>query len=335
MELERRCGRTSDIYMELLLKQNDSAAVLTCTCEQWLRVRNTSLTQLTSLAEDLDTHHTNVNKVSLAGSSVSAVGGVSFCAGLILAPFTGGLSTALTIGGAAASFGGGVTAFGASLTEFGITFARCKQIQNVLELDKARTETLISVMDKFVHISKQLDEFIQTTCFTDEDLIEIAKQSNMLFKKAKLGKEAILKVIELYKSLTKYIQDPQVAKYFKMLQDALSLGGITIPNIANLRLKDFKYLNLRKLATFSVNELKQLAKGVFLNPAKLSRNAKFGMGAVSVVFVVVDIWSIVNTVKDMEKGSKTKVSQKIRELATKLEDGKQIINAIIYDQNYN
>ncbi|XP_050395136.2 uncharacterized protein LOC126813865 [Patella vulgata] len=327
MELERRRGRTSDIYLDLVQKQNDSAAVLTSSCEQWLRARNKSLTQLASLAEDLDMHHSNVNKASLAGSSVSAVGGVSFCAGLILAPFTGGLSMVLTIGGAAASFGGGVTAFGASLTEFGITFARCKQIQNVLELDKAKTEKLIRVMDRFVHISNQLDEFIQTTCFTDVDLIEIAKQSNMLFKKAKLGKEAILKVIELAKK----IQDPEVRKYFKMLEDALSFGGITIPNIGNLQLKDLKSLNLRKLTTFSINELKELAKGVFLNPAKLSRTAKFGMGAVSVVFVVVDIWSIVSTVEDMKNGSKTKVSMKIRELATKLEDGKQIINDIIYD----
>ncbi|XP_050399376.1 uncharacterized protein LOC126816688 [Patella vulgata] len=324
-------GQLPGTFLALIQRQENAATSFYFTCDKWLYVRNKSIKDLTALADDLDQHHSNVNVASLAGTTVSAFGGVAFIAGM-LAPFTAGLSAILAMGGTAASVAGGVTAFGASLTEYGITYSRCKEIQNHLEIDQKYTDKLIQDMNKFIAMSGKLEKFIETTYFSDHDWLVIANQSNILFKKAKLGKCAIQNILFLMNSVLKATKSPEAIMAYNLLMSLVETCGISMPNFGNIRMHDLKKLMLGRIAKLGEKELLGSLKGVFLTPGKLTQTARLGLSMTSAVFVVIDIWSIVTTIDDMEKGSKTEAGTRIRELVTGFEEGRDIVEGTVADR---
>ena len=71
--------------------------------------------RIQSIQEEIDLHHDNVNKATIAGATAGIVGGGLMIGGLIAAPFTFGASLGLTIVGATIGTAGGVTTAGAKI----------------------------------------------------------------------------------------------------------------------------------------------------------------------------------------------------------------------------
>ena len=78
--------------------------------ERWLKMRDNLITKLGELANNLNTHHENVNIANLTASSVGAAGGAPAVTGAILSFFTFGLAAPLAVAGTTMAVTGGVTA---------------------------------------------------------------------------------------------------------------------------------------------------------------------------------------------------------------------------------
>ena len=74
--------------------------------------------KIESIQEEIDRHHSNVNKATIAGSVAGIVGGGLFIGGLIAAPFTFGASLGLTIVGTGIGAAGGMTTAGAKYYDY-------------------------------------------------------------------------------------------------------------------------------------------------------------------------------------------------------------------------
>lgn len=145
--------------------------------ERWLKVRNDSIAKLEELADDLDTHHENVNIANLTASSVGAAGGALAVTGAVLSFFTFGLAAPLAFAGTAMAVTGGVTSIGATLAEYGITKDRCSDAQKIYDDDMKQTEQIVEILDKIGELTERfeailvvLEEFesvLTDTCSSD------------------------------------------------------------------------------------------------------------------------------------------------------------------------
>ena len=94
-----------------LQKEYDSKILL----ELWRSVRSDTIAKLQSIATQLQAVSQDVRKARISGDCMSAVGGVVTTVGMILTPFTFGVSLGLAIPGAAISLAGVGTTIGATM----------------------------------------------------------------------------------------------------------------------------------------------------------------------------------------------------------------------------
>ena len=88
--------------------------------------------QIESIQEEIDRHHSNVNKATVAGSTAGIVGGGLMIGGLIAAPFTFGASLGLTVVGAGIGAAGGMTTAGAKLYDYKQSSDNNKAVRSLL-----------------------------------------------------------------------------------------------------------------------------------------------------------------------------------------------------------
>jgi len=128
----------------------------------------------------LKLHHRNVAISKIVGSSVGIASGISFIAGIALAPFTAGISLGLTIGGGIAGFAGGATFVGADIVENQLTKTELDNIQ--IELENFHKELV--VLAKFDHqglLAKKVTRFgeqlLELNSLSETGFIALLNQS--------------------------------------------------------------------------------------------------------------------------------------------------------------
>ena len=138
--------------------------------ERWLKMRDDSITKLEELADNLDTHHENVNIANLTASSVGAAGGALAVTGAILSFFTFGLAAPLAVAGTTMAVTGGVTSLGATLAEYGITKDRCSDAQKLYDDDMKLTERIDQSLDKVDELAEKLKAILAVLEEFESDL---------------------------------------------------------------------------------------------------------------------------------------------------------------------
>ncbi|ESO87825.1 hypothetical protein LOTGIDRAFT_234843 [Lottia gigantea] len=328
MEVSIKRGQ-ADLFIDLLYAQDKATESFIRTCTEWVDIRNYTVSVLNELVGDLDKHHKNVNIASLAGTSVSALGGVAVIGGLLFAPVTGGASAVLAIGGTIASLTGGVTAFGSSLTELGITHFRCKNIQENIDRDKSSSIGLAKEMKKFVEVAHNIENFLETAQFTNVELVEIADRFSYLVRLKKFGKSALVTIQEFIRRIQEVIKDERVKMAFDILKKVMKGSGISVCGLKQPFQEAMNTLRYSKLANLNIKEFLAALKGFLKNPSTLPKGVRYGMGALSAVFIVVDVWCIITTSVDIHKGSKSKVGAEIGEINSRLMQGRDDITELI------
>jgi hypothetical protein len=135
--------------------------------------------KLEEIAEDLDNWNKGVGVAETIGGSVGIGGGVLMVAGAILLPFTGGASSVLIAGGAAAGTVGGVTAGVASVT--GLIANK-----NFMGDAQKRTEDFVKKLQLISHIWENYEDSLeQAKTFSkkyEDDLKDVSKKLSCLLE---------------------------------------------------------------------------------------------------------------------------------------------------------
>lgn len=121
--------------------------------EDWLVLRNNTITELSRVADELDDIHKKATYSKIFGGIAGAVGGGLALGGLALSFFTGGASLFITGTGLTIAAGGGVTATLAEVVEFLKKKTRVDAAQKALEADKARQAELLSQIESTIDTS--------------------------------------------------------------------------------------------------------------------------------------------------------------------------------------
>lgn len=119
----------------------------------WVALRNTTITELSRVADELDLLHKRATYSKIAGGVAGAVGGGIALGGLALSFFTGGASLFLTGTGLTIAAGGGVTATVAEVVEYLKKRTRVDAAQSALEQDKKVQAQLLAKIESTIDTS--------------------------------------------------------------------------------------------------------------------------------------------------------------------------------------
>ena len=111
--------------------------------------RKVTIAKLYAIAEDLNKHHFNVNVSKDVGGFVGVTGRVIGVVGLALTPVTAGGSVALTIIGSGTAAVGGLTTTGAGIAENIISKLELREAQQVIQADRAKVEVVKQNWQRF------------------------------------------------------------------------------------------------------------------------------------------------------------------------------------------
>ena len=143
----------------------------------WESRRKNVISSLNRIAADIKEFDDDTNEAIVAASTAGVVGGVTFISGLILAPFTAGLSTALcAVGGTVATVGGG-TAAAISVAKFTVdAFAVLLAADGVLRGDSADTRRIADILTLIQALSQEINALLgELRCGSLDDKIEVVQ----------------------------------------------------------------------------------------------------------------------------------------------------------------
>ncbi|XP_046872345.1 apolipoprotein L3-like isoform X2 [Hypomesus transpacificus] len=109
-----------------------------------------NITELFSIADNLDKVSKGTKIAGITGGATSAVGGIAAVAGVVLSPFTFGASLALTAIGVGVATAGGVTGASAAIAHKVSVAQDRKKIETVLQDYRAHTDDLEACL-KFIN----------------------------------------------------------------------------------------------------------------------------------------------------------------------------------------
>lgn len=109
------------------------------------------ITELTTMADDLDKFHRGATIASVTGSSFGIAGGIMTIVGLALAPVTLGASLIVSGVGIGVAVAGGVTGAGASIADTVNIKKKCKRVQEMIDQFNVMMKKLKKISVKIKH----------------------------------------------------------------------------------------------------------------------------------------------------------------------------------------
>ncbi|XP_006013529.1 apolipoprotein L3-like [Latimeria chalumnae] len=251
--------------------------------DRWVTSRKETIHKLRELAEEIHTHRKKVNIAEVSGASVGIVGGGLAIAGLILAPFTVGVSVGLTIAGVITGVAGGLTSLGATVTEGRILKDKRVQVQEVLKRDEIQSTEMRNMLNVSTDLSNRLQELLDNIDF-------IVK-----WKPLGIIEQILMCILEMLKICLKFKDTVQEVRSF-MGERHISAIIMSVSSAAKLS------------GVLAMSGTKAIARGAHL----------FGI-ALSTVFVFVDAITVAQTAIDLSNGSPSEVAENLKVIAGELE----------------
>ncbi|XP_064118176.1 uncharacterized protein LOC135223576 [Macrobrachium nipponense] len=124
--------------------------------EQWMLIRPRTIQGLLDLISYIDSFHKGANVANIIGSAA----GIAGAGGVLLAPFTGGLS--LAVGGIVASAVGATTSLVASFKDNSVARENCEKAQELIDKDAKATYALTSSMGEYHEITQKLSDCLRS-----------------------------------------------------------------------------------------------------------------------------------------------------------------------------
>jgi hypothetical protein len=127
------------------------------TVKTWYEQRKLVIDLLSFMIESLNGLHRKASIVKVGGSAGSIVGSTLAVGGLVVAPFTGGLSLVATGVGVGLVGAGSATSIGATVTEWSQTRKEAKRIQEQIDKDTALINEIIEKTRKLQEVDSNWD----------------------------------------------------------------------------------------------------------------------------------------------------------------------------------
>ncbi|KAG8541860.1 hypothetical protein GDO81_028120 [Engystomops pustulosus] len=155
--------------LELLLKIREYLQDFINTVRFLIETIPGIITDMTTIADDLDKFHRGATIASVTGSTFGIAGGITTIVGLALAPFTLGASLIVSAVGVGVAVAGGVTGAGASIADTVNVRKKCNtvrefvsQINEMIERLKEVSDNINSVLEIIQHWSTG-DQFLDVS----------------------------------------------------------------------------------------------------------------------------------------------------------------------------
>ncbi|XP_064118177.1 uncharacterized protein LOC135223577 [Macrobrachium nipponense] len=124
--------------------------------KEWISIRPRTIQGLLDLISYIDSFHKGANVANIVGSAA----GIAGAGGVLLAPFTGGLS--LAVGGIAASAVGAATSLVASFQDNSVARENCGKAQELIDKDAKATNALTSSMKQYHEMTQKLSDCLRS-----------------------------------------------------------------------------------------------------------------------------------------------------------------------------
>ncbi|XP_054724001.1 uncharacterized protein LOC129234133 [Uloborus diversus] len=342
-DLKYRIQEFNSRLQPALIQCNQAKTTFVTLSDLWSCSRMEVLDTLPAVAQEIDRHHHNVNIASLTGTSSSIAGGTAAIGGLILAPFSGGVSLALSAGGLVGTVAGSATTLGANLAEVYLTKELTEQASKVLQEDAFYTKALsdafrevilheqqvISILAELNNESlmEDLGKVLQVSPACDEEL-------ERRFRHLKEGANSLDDIVTLVRCLY-----PEDRAFLQQLNKTDNLFGGAPTFSRTLSSSSDFFQAMKELATLGPETIKKISGAALQSTtaeatwaATGAQVASFttqmiaaGLGA---IFVALDIYQFMKTSENYDKGSKTELAERMRMVAEQLALEKQQIEKL-------
>ncbi len=244
--------------------------------------------KLTTITDELESMHKNTTVGSLTGATMGAAGGITSIVGLALAPFTLGVSLGLTAVGGVLGVAGGATG------------TICNYRNNTEQ--KRLRENIKKISSDFQNTINAMLEILSTIINSTEDIQQLVQQDMNYYIPARMMQGGVDKVSGVSAILglpkAKIPQKSEAAKQFdgavfltkaavKSFQSCSGAVKKSSDTVKNLHLTS-KVAKTMRLSSEKIRIVSVSAK-----TAKAVRSAASVSGVISALFVVVDVYSIV------------------------------------------
>ncbi|GCB80952.1 hypothetical protein scyTo_0022952, partial [Scyliorhinus torazame] len=234
-----------------------------------------NIIELQTVADDIDTCRRHASIATIVGSGTSAVGGTVAMAGMLAAPFTGGISLLFT----GAILAGGLTTAAASVTEVYANRGHEKKVDEVLERYNSSCQHLMASFEKAFGAIESLTKLSQ-----EEMAAGLAKRLGLRPLSVGHNSYKLVSTLLARKTLAEMSMLQRLATEVSAL-----LGSIQGGNVVE-----------------SVGYVKKM---LFGTPIVMSPGARVATATLSTAFVAWDIYSLVTESLDLRKGSTTELAQ--------------------------
>ncbi|XP_052074755.1 uncharacterized protein LOC127712401 [Mytilus californianus] len=249
---------------------------------EWIVLCSQIVNELTSLADNLDEHFQNIAKAKIGGSAAGIVGGILAIVGFGLSFVTFGASLGLSIAGGVIAGAGGLTVGGSVATD---AFLSRKRKQAAEELIKKYNKKLDEVKNKYLIIHVELQKIAELT---------------------NLGSC----IEEVFPHWIKF--------WWNLVKGAGQAGWGTGASIIYTTIKSSFQL-ATVLDDAAITGLR-IGGGVFKTFGTVGRVFHVAGGVAGIVFLPLDIFTMVDSAIDVHKKNPHEVSSAMRKLAKKIEE---------------
>lgn len=110
--------------------------------KNWETERKRAISALEEIVKEMDSSKFTDNVTQIVGSGLGVAGAAAVVGGLLLAPFTGGVSALVSVGGVIAGVAGGITNITSDKIKDNYALSKLKEAEDIIFADQQRSKRL-------------------------------------------------------------------------------------------------------------------------------------------------------------------------------------------------
>ena len=256
-----------------------------------------TISQLNSVADELDKRHRSGNIVKVVGAATGAAGGAAGAVGIAAAPLSFGIGLVFFAGGAIVAGAGSLTVAAAHLTEKVCEKVDLEKVQQAVERDKAQCERVLELWKEFEsYCVDTINTIALADPSTESDMASIQIWTQVAME---VVTSPVVLIAEAFDSIFSNAKEAGIL----VDKESLELCG-ALSDVARMFARERNAVYRSVVSWMKRNVVPVVGTAAFLAIAAV------GVANLFVLFI---------TIIDMNKGSPSKVAKDLREKSSELQ----------------